>query len=317
MNLPRTRSLQIVVLALVIFLSSNYETQALNSFSNVVEYPTERADNKYSFEFMVTQGMSMSVWNMTRKTYQPVLKRNGSFFLRNRMSSSSCDSLTRLENNSSFVQSIITAAGRHRYMMLVNRQFPGTPIVVPFNSIVEVKVKNGLLTEAISFHWHGQTQKGTFYMDGVSRLTQCSIGPGESFVYRFRANDEGTHFYHAHVGLQRNEGLYGPFVVTPEIKQDRTPEPPEYEKEFYFIVHDWYQESSNSLYNRVIWEDIRYSGGFGNLKSCYRSNRIDDGTAGVMLPFDRQTDAILINGKVNFTTIIIMFYFNAYWIFLK
>lgn len=274
------------------------------SFSNVVEYPTERLDNKYTFEFKVTQGISMSLWNATRKTYQPVLKVNGSFFVRNRAASSSCASMTRLDINSDLNDSIITAAGRHRYMMLVNRQFPGTPIVVPLNSIVEVKVKNDLMSEAVSFHWHGQTQKGTFYMDGVSRLSQCSIGPGETFVYRFRANDVGTHFYHAHVGMQRNEGLYGPFVVT-ESRSAVSQSAELYEKEFYFIIQDWYQESSSSLYKRVIWEEMRYSSGFENLESCYRSNRVDDGTAGIMLPFNRKTDAILINGKV-----IYLFFFN-------
>lgn len=136
-------------------------------------------------------------------------------------------------------------------------------------------------------------------MDGVSRLTQCSIGPGESFLYRFKATDTGTHFYHAHVGMQRNDGLYGPFIVTEMSKTRKSSMYPTYDKEFYFIVHDWYQEGSNSLQNRVIWEEMRYSSGFENLESCYSSARIDDGTAGTMLPFNRKTDAILINGKVN------------------
>lgn len=278
-------------------------TKIIKRFSNTVEYPSRRRgaseeNDKYTFELIVSHGMSMAVWNTTRKTYQPVLRLNGSFYVRNRVSSSSCSSMTRLDDRAPLVDSIITAAGRHRYMMLVNKQFPGTPIVVPLNALVEVKVRNELMSEAVSFHWHGQTQKGTFYMDGVSRLSQCSIGPGETFVYRFRASDPGTHFYHAHVGMQRNEGLYGPFIVTDPSAPDQSSRSSEYEKEFYFIVQDWYQESSNSLYKRVIWEDMRYSSGFDNLDTCYRSNRVDDGTAGVMLPFNRKTDAILINGKV-------------------
>jgi FtsP/CotA-like multicopper oxidase with cupredoxin domain len=81
--------------------------------------------------------------------------------MRNRMSSSSCASLFHL--NKSLSDSLIKVAGRHRSMKLINQQFPGTPIVVPLNAEVEVLVRNKMMVEAVSIHWHGQTQKGSFY----------------------------------------------------------------------------------------------------------------------------------------------------------
>lgn len=264
------------------------------SFSNQVKYPSIK--ETYHFDFEITHALSMSIWNETRKTYRPVVKINDSFFMRNRKSTASCDSLEPL--NKSLADSVIKVAGRHRNMLLVNKMFPGTPIVVPLNSNVEVRVRNNLISEAISIHWHGQTQQGTFYMDGVSRVTQCSVGPGETFTYKFKATDVGTHFYHAHTGMQRNEGLYGPFIVTDTRSKPNQIQTNFYDKEFYFIVQDWFQENSNSLLNRVIWEEIKFINGFEDLKNCYNSTRVDDGTAGTMLPFDRETDAILINGKV-------------------
>ena len=37
-------------------------------------------------------------------------------------------------------------------MILINKMFPGTPIVVPLNAKVEVTVKNKLMSEAIRFN---------------------------------------------------------------------------------------------------------------------------------------------------------------------
>lgn len=61
-------------------------------------------------------------------------------------------------------------------------------------------VSNGLLSSALTIHWHGILQKGTCYMDGVPNLTQCGIGSGGIFRYEFLADEAGTYFYHSHAG---------------------------------------------------------------------------------------------------------------------
>jgi FtsP/CotA-like multicopper oxidase with cupredoxin domain len=168
-------------------------------FNNMVQLPPKLSVYKFNLE--ITHGLSMSVWNDRRKTYDPVLQdsKSGSFYLRNYSynantnPTANCQSKTIIADTS-LINSIITLGGIHREMLLINRQFPGQPIVVPQNAKVEITVKNSLMSESVSLHWHGQIQKNTFYMDGVSRVTQCPIGPGETFTYKFTASEVGTHW---------------------------------------------------------------------------------------------------------------------------
>lgn len=309
-NLTASRQLlSHLIIFLFFFIISN--TSLIKcSFSNIVKYP--KMSSVYAFKLDIRHGLTMSVWNSYKSTYDPVVKdATGKLFnLRNNSYKTACP-LTSPLTDPAKIDSIITAAGRHREVLLINRNFPGTPIVVPLNAAVEITVTNHLMSESISLHWHGQTQMGTFYMDGVSRITQCPIGPGETYVYKFRATEIGTHWYHAHSGVQRTEGLYGPFIVTDRYEDgssvmtdvsanyggfDSTTDI--YENEFYFIVHDWYQESSNSIFNHVLWENIKFFYGYGNLNMCFTPNRMDDGTVTPPLLFNKDYDAILINGKV-------------------
>ncbi|WAR13269.1 LAC2-like protein [Mya arenaria] len=64
-----------------------------------------------------------------------------------------------------------------------------------------------------SIHWHGLEQRGTNFMDGAARVTQCDIGPHETFRYEFTADNAGTHWWHSHTGVQLGDGLYGAFIV--------------------------------------------------------------------------------------------------------
>ena len=45
---------------------------------------------------------------------------------------------------------------------------------------------NKLLSDSTSIHWHGLHQKGTPWMDGVAYISQCPIGPGQVFTYKFK-----------------------------------------------------------------------------------------------------------------------------------
>ena len=160
-------------------------------FKNVVEYPVKKGI--YTFNFEINHGLSMSIYNKERNTYDPIIFENNKYYVRNYSYTDSCPSRTVLAD-ASLIDSVITLSGIHREMLLINRMFPGPPIVVPRNAKVEVTVTNKLLSEAVSIHWHGQTQKNNFYMDGVSKLTQCPISPGESFTYKFTASETGTHW---------------------------------------------------------------------------------------------------------------------------
>jgi len=173
-------------------LGGSYLRIEAKLFNNTVQLPSKLSVYKFNLE--ITHGLSMSVWNDRRKTYDPVLQdSSGRFYLRNYSYNANCQSKTII-TDTSLINSIIPLGGNHREMLLINRQFPGEPIIVPQNAIVEITVKNSLLSESVSLHWHGQIQKNTFYMDGVSRVTQCPIGPGETFTYKFTASEAGTHW---------------------------------------------------------------------------------------------------------------------------
>lgn len=58
--------------------------------------------------------------------------------------------------------------------------------------MIEVKVTNRLHDEGTSMHWHDFLQTGMNEMYGVPRATQCPIAPGDTTVYRFRAELYGT-----------------------------------------------------------------------------------------------------------------------------
>ncbi|WP_043842826.1 multicopper oxidase family protein [Amycolatopsis taiwanensis] len=92
---------------------------------------------------------------------------------------------------------------------------PGPPITATQGDLVEVKLINHDIDGGVTLHWHGyDVPCGE---DGAAGLTQDVVAPGGEFVYRFRADQAGTYWYHthyaSHVGVTR--GLYGALVVKP------------------------------------------------------------------------------------------------------
>lgn len=104
----------------------------------------------------------------------------------------------------------------------------------------EIRAKKGDLLEATlvndlpaesTIHWHGITIRND--MDGVSPVTQAPVMPGDSFTYRFALEHPGTYWYHPHIGLQADRGLYGPLII--EDPDDATGA----ETEFVIVLDDW------------------------------------------------------------------------------
>nr|XP_039255962.1 laccase-2-like [Styela clava] len=115
----------------------------------------------------------------------------------------------------------VTADGVSRPIAVVNRMFPGPPIRVCYQDTVRVFVDNQLVDdEGITIHWHGIYVKDTPWMDGVPMLTQCPIPAKTSFAYEFVANPPGTHFWHAHAGFQRSDGVAGSLIIDRPMQKD-------------------------------------------------------------------------------------------------
>lgn len=53
----------------------------------------------------------------------------------------------------------------------------------------------------------------TPWSDGVPGLSQKTIEPGESFVYRFTAYPPGQYWYHSHSRATLLDGLYGAILI--------------------------------------------------------------------------------------------------------
>lgn len=103
--------------------------------------------------------------------------------------------------------------GVSRTIMTVNRRLPGPPVHVCRGDRIVVDVANHMHGTATAIHWHGAQQRNSQHMDGVPYVTQCPIPFGQRFRYAFDALEAGTHFYHAHAGHHKSNGLYGALVV--------------------------------------------------------------------------------------------------------
>ena len=98
---------------------------------------------------------------------------------------------------------------------------PGGPLLRgTAGEVLRVRVDNRL-PQPTAVHWHGLAIRND--MDGVPNLTQPEIAPGAAMDYEFALPRPGTYFYHAHHGVQRERGLYGPLII--DDPQDPTARP--------------------------------------------------------------------------------------------
>lgn len=67
----------------------------------------------------------------------------------------------------------------------INGQWPPPPIEVDTGDRLVIHMHNGLGDQNTSLHFHGLFQNGTTHMDGPVQVTQCPVGPGQSFTYDF------------------------------------------------------------------------------------------------------------------------------------
>ncbi|XP_021349767.1 L-ascorbate oxidase-like [Mizuhopecten yessoensis] len=145
---------------------------------------------------------------------------------------------------------ILTADGNNsRLVITVNRRFPGPQITAYEDQTLIIHVRNLMHTDSTTVHWHGMHQQGSTFADGVAMVSQCPIGHGQEFTYKFKAKPHGTSFYHAHIGDQRTMGLYGALVVYP--KQEL---PSATRQEHVVTLQDWnHEDDAATLYQRMLY----------------------------------------------------------------
>ncbi|KAF9516469.1 multicopper oxidase [Hydnum rufescens UP504] len=135
--------------------------------------------------------------------------------------------------------------GVEREMMVVNGQFPGPLIEANQGDTIIVNVQNDMTTGA-GIHWHGITQKGTDWADGVPGVSQCPIPAGSTFTYKFTVADQfGTFWWHSHMGNTMADGLLGPLII--HSPSDPNVRGRDYESERIMILGDWMHDMSDAI----------------------------------------------------------------------
>lgn len=140
---------------------------------------------------------------------------------------------------------------------------------------LHITVYNGITgsNDGVAIHWHGITMKGWWTrlrtrmaqrlqdfpltgpgfneMDGAVGITQCAVGPGRTFVYKFQIGQQqhGTFWYHAHSAVQRADGMYGGLVVHKPVGKQRKSDLSVhgYDSEKLLLIGDWYHRSADRV----------------------------------------------------------------------
>ena len=150
----------------------------------------------------------------------------------------------------------IQTDGHFRPLIAINAQMPGPTIVAHENQRIKITVFNELKNvEGISIHWHGMHQRGTQGADGVAYITQRPILANQQYTYDFFAYPAGTHWYHAHSGAQRTDGLYGAFIIKDTLPGNLYDS--DLPDQHTLLLMDWQRESSIDLFYSI-GNSLRY-----------------------------------------------------------
>lgn len=107
---------------------------------------------------------------------------------------------------------------------------PGKEIRLNPGDVLRARLTNAL-PEPTTVHWHGIALRND--MDGVPGVTQELVTPGATFTYEFTVPDPGTYWFHPHVGLHLDRGLYAPLIVEDPADAGS------YDREYTVVLDDW------------------------------------------------------------------------------
>lgn len=139
--------------------------------------------------------------------------------------------LSGTEFNLEIGETPVNITGKRRIGTVVNGQIPAPLLRWREGDTVTLRVSNRLPVRT-SIHWHGMIVPAD--MDGVPGLSFDGVPSGGSYVYRFKVNQYGTYWYHAHSRFQEQTGLYGPIVI-----ERRGGERQHADREYVILLSDW------------------------------------------------------------------------------
>ena len=115
---------------------------------------------------------------------------------------------------------------------------------------MRIRVENGL-PEPTTVHWHGIRIPTAW--TACPDMPLPPIAPGASFTYEFTPPDAGTYWFHPHVGMQLDRGLYGALIVEAHAALD-------YDREAVLVLDDWLDgraarpTGSSASCSRTAWQ---------------------------------------------------------------
>jgi len=151
--------------------------------------------------------------------------------------------LSGSEFNLEIGASPVNFTGRPGIATVVNGRLPAPLLRWREGDTITLRVSNRLSAPS-SIHWHGIILPAD--MDGVPGLSFNGIGPGETYVYRFKVNQSGTYWYHSHSRFQEQTGLYGPMVIEP-----RRGERHRADREHVVLLSEWTDLDPEHIYRTL------------------------------------------------------------------
>lgn len=137
----------------------------------------------------------------------------------------------------------VNFTGARRTAVAINGQVPGPTLRLREGDTVTIRVTNRL-RETTALHWHGLIVPAD--MDGVPGVSFAGIAPGATFTYRFKVNQSGTYWYHAHARFQEQIGLYGSIIIDP-----RSGERHAAQREHLILFSDWTDLDPEHIYRTL------------------------------------------------------------------
>jgi len=138
---------------------------------------------------------------------------------------------------------VALASGKTVEAWTYNGQIPGPELRFREGELIEVTLVNEDIAGGATIHWHGLDVPNA--EDGVAGATQNAVMPGEQHVYRFRAEQVGTFWYHSHQHSKEavQKGLFGSLIVEPAHEGTGSSTPAETGvpdvKDITVITHRW------------------------------------------------------------------------------
>jgi CopA family copper-resistance protein len=137
----------------------------------------------------------------------------------------------------------VNFTGARRTAVAINGQVPGPTLRFREGDTVTIRVTNRL-RETTALHWHGLIVPAD--MDGVPGVSFAGIAPGATFTYRFKVNQSGTYWYHAHARFQEQTGLYGSIVIDPRNGERHVAQ-----REHLILFSDWTDLDPEHIYRTL------------------------------------------------------------------